>query len=149
VNSIQTRLPHATDGIIFTRVDAPYIVGTNSNIVKWKPNSLNSVDFIIKPSQNEGIYNLFTKNLKIIEKFGEIEIFDEEQKEIIKYNQNLIAECCYLEGKWKIHKIRTDKDTPNTTLVAQRVFKSISDNVTVEELIAAFKSKTLKAHKSQ
>lgn len=34
VNSIQTRLPHGTDGLIFTRVDAVYVVGTNSNIVK-------------------------------------------------------------------------------------------------------------------
>eukprot|EP01017_Pseudomicrothorax_dubius_P051252 TRINITY_DN9831_c0_g1_i2.p1 TRINITY_DN9831_c0_g1~~TRINITY_DN9831_c0_g1_i2.p1 ORF type:complete len:484 (-),score=95.93 TRINITY_DN9831_c0_g1_i2:36-1487(-) len=39
-------LPHENDGVIFTKVDAPYIVGRNNAILKWKPPERNSIDFI-------------------------------------------------------------------------------------------------------
>ena len=40
-------LPHGNDGIIFTSLHSPYVIGTNKNIVKWKPPYLNTIDFLI------------------------------------------------------------------------------------------------------
>ncbi|KAF5373954.1 hypothetical protein D9758_000717 [Tetrapyrgos nigripes] len=38
-------LQHGNDGLIYTCVNAPYTPGTDSNIMKWKPPSENSIDF--------------------------------------------------------------------------------------------------------
>ncbi|KAH8739346.1 mRNA capping enzyme [Cryptosporidium ryanae] len=39
------RLPHPSDGIIFTPVTLPYIPGTCTKLLKWKPPHLNTADF--------------------------------------------------------------------------------------------------------
>eukprot|EP00922_Rhytidocystis_sp_ex-Travisia-forbesii_P055142 GHVS01081665.1.p1 GENE.GHVS01081665.1~~GHVS01081665.1.p1 ORF type:complete len:538 (-),score=116.90 GHVS01081665.1:296-1909(-) len=39
------RLPHLSDGIIFTPVRLPYTPGTCHQLLKWKPPHLNTVDF--------------------------------------------------------------------------------------------------------
>lgn len=36
-----------TDGIIFTKVNYPYVPGKNSCILKWKPDYLNTIDFLV------------------------------------------------------------------------------------------------------
>jgi len=40
------------DGVIFTRIDLPYIPGKNNGILKWKPEELNSVDFLVIKNEN-------------------------------------------------------------------------------------------------
>lgn len=44
---IKSNLPHENDGLIFTRIDKPYKCGKTTDILKWKPRHLNSVDFEI------------------------------------------------------------------------------------------------------
>eukprot|EP00917_Polyrhabdina_sp_WS-2016_P017366 GHVP01037454.1.p1 GENE.GHVP01037454.1~~GHVP01037454.1.p1 ORF type:complete len:418 (-),score=81.23 GHVP01037454.1:3478-4731(-) len=39
------KLPHESDGIIFTPVNLGYIAGTCKELMKWKPPHLNTVDF--------------------------------------------------------------------------------------------------------
>ncbi|KAK9172062.1 mRNA capping enzyme catalytic domain protein [Cryptosporidium meleagridis] len=39
------RLPHPSDGIIFTPVYLPYVPGTCPQLLKWKPPHLNTADF--------------------------------------------------------------------------------------------------------
>ncbi|EEA06259.1 mRNA capping enzyme, putative [Cryptosporidium muris RN66] len=39
------RLPHLSDGIIFTPLHLPYIPGTCPQLLKWKPPHLNTADF--------------------------------------------------------------------------------------------------------
>lgn len=40
-------LPHHNDGIIFTKNNSPYKPGTDSNIIKWKPPTMNTIDFLM------------------------------------------------------------------------------------------------------
>ena len=41
-------LQHGNDGLIFTLKDAPYTMGTDRNILKWKPPHENSIDFRLR-----------------------------------------------------------------------------------------------------
>jgi len=52
IMGFSSKLPHESDGIIFTPVKVPYIPGTCRQLLKWKPPHLNTVDFRI-----EVIYN--------------------------------------------------------------------------------------------
>lgn len=45
IRNFSKRLPHLSDGIIFTPVSAPYIPGTCKSLFKWKPPELNTLDF--------------------------------------------------------------------------------------------------------
>lgn len=129
-NQICPGLPHKCDGLIFTAVGGEYVVGTNQNIVKWKPTELNTLDFFVK-NTNRGVYDLCTLSGRNHEKFAEMEVSEE-------IKEGSIVEC-YLEGdKWKIYKVRSDKLTENTTETANRVLKSIKDNVEIEEIIQHF-----------
>eukprot|EP00914_Ancora_sagittata_P020132 GHVO01039907.1.p2 GENE.GHVO01039907.1~~GHVO01039907.1.p2 ORF type:complete len:455 (+),score=98.03 GHVO01039907.1:53-1417(+) len=46
IQNFSDRLPHLSDGIIFTPVDAPYCAGTCKKLIKWKPPHMNTVDFV-------------------------------------------------------------------------------------------------------
>lgn len=132
------KLPHKNDGLIFTAINQPYILGTNPHIVKWKPPELNTIDFVIK--RDKASYVLYTlSNNRTLEKFGEIELDTEEERHIDS-NAGSIAECCYDQRlkKWKVLKFRVDKEFANNTRVARNVWKSIEDNVTSEQMITAY-----------
>jgi hypothetical protein len=47
-SNIIPKLKHGNDGIIFTKKECPYYPGTCEQILKWKPHTVNSVDFILK-----------------------------------------------------------------------------------------------------
>ena len=44
-------LPHKNDGLIFSRISSSYQAGKNTNFLKWKPASLNSIDFLLVPNK--------------------------------------------------------------------------------------------------
>ena len=44
-SQVLPNLTHENDGLVFTRVDAAYEVGTTENVLKWKPRHLISNDF--------------------------------------------------------------------------------------------------------
>lgn len=57
ISRFSSRLPHPSDGIIFTSVFLPYTPGTCVGLLKWKPPHLNTVDFfadIITDSRSMG-----------------------------------------------------------------------------------------------
>jgi len=39
------------DGLIFTKINYPYYPGRNQGIIKWKPDYLNTIDFLVVESQ--------------------------------------------------------------------------------------------------
>lgn len=129
-NQVCPGLPHKCDGLIFTAVGGDYLIGTNQYIVKWKPNELNTLDFYVKKT-NRGVFELCTLNGKNHEKFAETE----ENSDI---PEGSIVECFLEADKWKVYKIRSDKLTENTTETANRVLKSIKDNVDITEIIQYF-----------
>jgi len=95
-------LPHENDGLIFTRIDKPYQVGTCEDILKWKPKYLNSVDFEVKPMWGMSVDNTreWRYSAMFGSKFGTPYFFDfiyidEEQQQKLKcFGGNpVILEC--------------------------------------------------------
>lgn len=149
-------LEHENDGLIFTPVNEPYILGSRSKIFKWKPPYLNTVDFLIKKTENPSIFslqcNVYRDQVNMIDRNSFYEGFihfsfyfsDEDSPEL----DNKIGEFSYDhekdvidvdeqsvdKGGWCLHRIRTDKDSPNNIKVVLDTMESIKESITIEEL---------------
>lgn len=129
------QITHGIDGLIYQPVDEPYTGGRCDSILKWKPPSMNSVDFKLQISLHEDLGML-------PEKIGELYVTGYDQPFArIKINRTLsnlhnrIIECRWWENKWDFMRERTDKSTPNHITTATAVCDSIKNPVTEEFLI--------------
>ncbi|ORX62621.1 hypothetical protein DM01DRAFT_1403093 [Hesseltinella vesiculosa] len=166
-NLVMPNLRHGSDGLIFTAVDSPYVSGTTSKIVKWKPANENSVDFKVHlrfpPSKSlPGVQDMSKKprvDLMVwhgdthYEYFAELGISDEEWHSTFGKNprrfDGRIIECNYdpelqkemnFPSPWRFMRYRDDKTDGNHYTVVNSVLESIDDGVTKEELIARTES---------
>ncbi|KAL1491661.1 hypothetical protein ABEB36_012223 [Hypothenemus hampei] len=128
-------LSHEPDGLIFQPSREPYVAGRCDEVLKWKPLSLNSVDFRVRIAK--------TKGAGIIEeKVAQLYVgqFDPPFA-IMRYTKALkdldgkIIECKFENNHWKYMRERTDKTYPNSYNTAMAVCDSISDPVTKEYLL--------------
>lgn len=142
VTSVIPKLPHKNDGLIFTQKQLPYIFGTSASILKWKPDHQNTIDFALKEDP-EGTIRLFTSSREGFEAYqGELELTAEEHESTLQTIRGrstpAIVECFYSHDaqKWKIMKVRTDKDKANYTKVVDNIWTSIQERITLEQLLA-------------
>ncbi|KFW86006.1 mRNA-capping enzyme, partial [Manacus vitellinus] len=140
---------HEVDGLIF-QPTGKYKPGRCDDILKWKPPSLNSVDFRLKITRiggegylEETLYYLFIPN-----KFFFIQV----TKELKQYD-NKIIECKFENNSWVFMRQRIDKSFPNAYSTAMAVCNSIQNPVTKEMLFefidrcaAASQGQTRKHH---
>ncbi|KAG1177699.1 hypothetical protein G6F70_001755 [Rhizopus microsporus] len=160
-NEIIPKLKHGNDGLIFTAVNAPYMMGTCKKMLKWKPLNENSVDFkaslIFPGSSLPGVKDYTAKpriNLLVWQGDREYKVFDqlgiteEEWKKQFgknpKYMDGKIIECNYdpevqqrlgLPSPWRFMRYRDDKLDGNFQSVVDNVLNSIRDAVSKEQLI--------------
>ncbi|KAI8971930.1 mRNA capping enzyme, catalytic domain-containing protein [Mycotypha africana] len=154
-------LKHGSDGLIFTSVNAPYVMGTCNKMLKWKPLNENSIDFKVKlvfPGTNiQGVKDyskkpridlLVWQGGKDYTYFNELGVTDDEWKEKFgdspRYMDGKIIECNYepelqqqlnLKSPWRFMRYRDDKEDGNHQKTVDNVLQSIRDAVTKEELI--------------
>jgi mRNA-capping enzyme len=102
-------------------------------MLKWKPASMNSVDFRLQISLNEGKGYLYVNGQ--MEPFSTIELSND-----INHLNNRIIECRWWENKWDFMRERTDKSTPNHIKTVWAVIESINRPVTEEFLIQFIQS---------
>lgn len=129
------QLTHEPDGLIFQPSKEPYVAGSSDQVLKWKPSSLNSVDFKLKIETESGmgiiprkIGALYVGGLN--KPFGTMKITKQ-----IKNLNNTIIECKLENGQWIYMRERTDKSFPNSLNTANAVCKSIVKPVTREILL--------------
>lgn len=131
----EKQITHGIDGLIYQPVDEPYTGGRCDTIMKWKPSTMNSVDFrlLIKVNDEMGMMG---------EKVGELFVTGYDQPySHIKVNKkisgmhNKIIECRWHEDKWDFMRERVDKTYPNHITTAIAVCESIRNPVTEEYLI--------------
>ncbi|KAI9347549.1 mRNA-capping enzyme subunit alpha [Pilaira anomala] len=161
-NEIIPNLKHGNDGLIFTSVNAPYVMGTCNKMLKWKPLNENSVDFKVKlnfPGGSLPGVKDYTAKPRIdlyvwqggndYTFFAELGITNEEWnkqfKDKPKYMDGKIIECNYdpqlqqelnLTSPWRFMRYRDDKPDGNHQSTVKNVLRSIEDAVSKEELIA-------------
>ncbi|MBW0482985.1 hypothetical protein O181_022700 [Austropuccinia psidii MF-1] len=147
------KLKHGNDGLIFTSAIAPYQMGTDPKILKWKPPSENSIDFRLElrfpPREGEpNEADFYKKPLFILmmncgndgeQFFDTIEMSDEEWTERKKRREQLdnrVVEVVWDNTKntWKLLRFRDDKTTGNYKDVVFKIIISIRDGVEADEL---------------
>lgn len=132
---------HESDGLIFTSADAGYHFGTCETMVKWKPPSENTVDFLLNVNKTpEGdkysiliFYGVRGHQIESDFVFGS----DLEKVKGEKLHARII-ECKYDPNwphNWRFSRFRDDKADANHISTFIKVQKSIHDNVTKEKLL--------------
>ncbi|XP_049753081.1 mRNA-capping enzyme isoform X1 [Elephas maximus indicus] len=150
--SFAKEVSHEMDGLIF-QPPGKYKPGRCDDILKWKPPSLNSVDFRLKITRMGG-EGLLPQNVGLLyvggyeRPFAQIKV----TKELKQYD-NKIIECKFENNSWVFMRQRTDKSFPNAYNTAMAVCNSISNPVTKEMLFefidrcaAASQGQKRKAH---
>lgn len=148
-------MSHENDGLIFTPTYEPYMIGKRAGILKWKPPSINTVDFkIVKTTNSPYIYNLVCSGERSKEvvygKYFNYEILGDSKELYHEESKiaNMIGEFSYVSdeyfwnfddltlelGGWKLHRIRNDKETPNHIKVVNNIMESIQENFSIEVL---------------
>lgn len=129
------QLSHEPDGLIFQPAKEPYVPGLSPEVLKWKPLSLNSVDFRLKIVTESG-EGILPRKVGLLYVGGMKEPFDKiKMSKQIKNLNNAIIECKFENGQWVFMRERTDKSFPNSFNTAQSVCKSIIKPITKERLL--------------
>ncbi|KAL1457931.1 hypothetical protein WDU94_008111 [Cyamophila willieti] len=131
-------LCHEPDGLIFQPVDVPYTMGPASDTLKWKPHTMNSIDFLMKIETQTGLGMLPTKIGHLFVGSGNSQTPFGQMK-VNKATRDLdgkIVECKWENNAWVFMRERTDKSFPNAVKTAQAVWESIQHPVTKEGLLS-------------
>ncbi|XP_058468211.1 mRNA-capping enzyme [Malaya genurostris] len=128
-------LAHEPDGLIFQPAKEPYVAGVCSEVLKWKPSTLNSVDFKLKIAEENGV-GMLRRKIGLLFVGGVDKPFDQiKLTKELRVLDNKIIECKYENRGWVLMRERTDKSFPNSYNTAISVCNSIRFPVTTEILL--------------
>ncbi|KAK2466698.1 hypothetical protein APHAL10511_000956 [Amanita phalloides] len=152
-------LQHGTDGLIYTCVNTPYAPGTDSNILKWKPPSENSVDFklilrfpplkdnLTKPDFCAKPFFLLyvwcgnERGKPKYEEYDSLHVEDEEWEKMKLSREQIddrIVEVHWdpVMSRWRLMRFRDDKPSGNHKNIVENIISSIADGVEKDTLMA-------------
>uniref|UniRef100_A0A4W5P1T6 mRNA guanylyltransferase n=1 Tax=Hucho hucho TaxID=62062 RepID=A0A4W5P1T6_9TELE len=111
--SFTSQVSHEVDGLIFQPC-GKYKAGRCDDILKWKPPSLNSVDFRLKIAKvgGEGLIPQ-TVGLLYVGSYDMPFAQMKASKELKQYD-NKIIECSFNSNTWVFMRQRVDKSFPNS-----------------------------------
>ncbi|GAA5976499.1 hypothetical protein JCM10908_005521 [Rhodotorula pacifica] len=149
------KLLHGNDGLIFTSAEAPYTPGTDPKILKWKPPSENSIDFLLQlkfpaRSDHPNEPDFLAKPMFMLmmnhghegnHYFDIMEVPDdtwEEWKASGEQYDDRVVEVVWdwSRSTWKFMRFRDDKFEGNYKTVVTSIIKSIQHGVEAEQLVA-------------
>jgi len=140
-----TEIKYATDGIIFVPIDEFY-PSDSGNLIwdtqyKWKPSSKLTIDFMLMKSQSNSkndVYKLYVTSRGRLIPFVPSITYGKKYDELIEskgFNiPNIVHECIFENGEWKIFRQRFDKSAPNGADVADDVWNLININIKPEDI---------------
>ena len=139
-------MPHKNDGVIFTKVSAPYKSFKNENIIKWKPPNQLTIDFLIFP--NDNFNRIFDEEFKerVVDLYV-LGVDEHKDSEKVLFDYMFVSREFYKELKEEIRKkklennggpvygiiaeCKFDKDIIN--LPMKKILLSLSDYDDLEE----------------
>ncbi|KAF8163615.1 mRNA capping enzyme [Crassisporium funariophilum] len=151
-------LHHGNDGLIYTCVSTPYTPGTDTNILKWKPPSENSIDFKLvlrfPPSRyNSNQPDYHAKPVFLLhvwcgdergtakyEQYDDMYVDDEEWEELKKSGEQIDDRIVEVHwdlaiSRWRMMRFRDDKPNGNHRSVVENIIQSIAEGVEKETLL--------------
>ncbi|KIY63048.1 hypothetical protein CYLTODRAFT_438709 [Cylindrobasidium torrendii FP15055 ss-10] len=148
-------LHHESDGLIYTCVNAPYSPGTDTNIMKWKPASENSIDFKLELrfpplANNPSKPDFYAKPVFVLhqwnggdryERYDTMYVEDDEWERLKESGEQLddrVVEVRW-DGSvpgWRMMRFRDDKPHGNHRNTVEAVLESIQDGVEKDVLLA-------------
>ncbi|XP_026470079.1 mRNA-capping enzyme-like [Ctenocephalides felis] len=128
-------LSHEPDGLIFQPSLDPYVPGACSEVLKWKPLSMNSIDFKLKINTLGGLGILPKKTGFLYVGQCDQPFATMDYTKQLKELDGKIIECKLENNKWVFMRERTDKSFPNSYSTAEAVWHSIKNPVTTEKLL--------------
>ncbi|EGD77698.1 hypothetical protein PTSG_08790 [Salpingoeca rosetta] len=141
---IKHRVFHKTDGLLMVEDDHKYAPGSCEALLKWKPPSLNSIDFLIKVEEHGDVTEA---QLLVSGPGGAMVPFtdagvstlaarSEDKRRVLRSYNGKIAECTWVPAtnRWRVMLIRRDKDHPNGYRTASSVWRSIREGITEQRL---------------
>lgn len=130
-----------SDGFIFQSLSTPYVRGTCSMLLKWKPPQQNSIDFrlYVQRTDTPGIIRFSytcAEGTEVHSEFVNVKNADMEQR-CLSLNGKIIEFIKQADGRclWYGIRRRDDKLQPNSIATYNRVLQSISDSVSWQELL--------------
>ncbi|GAA5935992.1 mRNA guanylyltransferase [Sporobolomyces koalae] len=149
------KLMHGNDGLIFTSAESPYTPGTDAKILKWKPPSENSIDFLLQlkfpPRRDNPIEPDFNAKpvFMLLMNHGHegnhlwdvMEVEDstwESWKASGEQYDDRVVEVVWDQKRdtWKMLRFRDDKRDGNYKSVVTSIIQSIQHGVEAEQLVA-------------
>ncbi|KAJ1641644.1 Dcp1p-Dcp2p decapping enzyme complex alpha subunit, partial [Coemansia asiatica] len=142
-------LAHASDGLIFTSCAAPYTPGTCDQIIKWKPASENSVDFVARlvPQKDRKVPEVHLYTWKGNNRYEYFSMLAVTEKEWVEELEKISLDGAVIEAyrdrgycppaEWRFMRVRDDKDDANHAAVLSKILVSIDDGVEMDELADA------------
>jgi len=153
------KLQHGNDGLIYTCRETPYVSGTDTNILKWKPPSENSIDFKLvlrfppsesNPSQPEfhakpffglHMYCGDESGQSKYEPYDELHVEDDEWEQMKLSGEQIDDRVVEVHwdserDRWRMMRFRDDKPHGNFRTVVNNIIQSIADGVEKPMLLA-------------
>lgn len=128
-------LAHEPDGLIFQPTKKPYVSGVCQEVLKWKPPSLNSIDFRLKIEVEHGLGIVRGKIGSLYVGGLDRPIAQIKLTRQLRDLNNKIIECKFQNNEWIFMRERTDKSFPNSYDTAKNVYDSIAFPVTKDILL--------------
>ncbi|KAF8635501.1 hypothetical protein AX17_003891 [Amanita inopinata Kibby_2008] len=151
-------LQHGNDGLIYTCVITPYTPGTDSNILKWKPPSENSIDFKLvlrfpplkdnpqKPDfYAKPFFLLYVwcgdeRGVPKYEEYDTMYVDDAEWEKMKLSGEQLDDRVVEVHwdpsiSRWRMMRFRDDKPAGNHKSIVENIISSIVDGVDKETLL--------------